>query len=186
MRFNILGPLTITDDAGKPVVVRRPLHRAMIAFLLLREGQPSSAAELIAALWGDEPPRRVDDSLRSCVYGVRRLLPDTGRLCTRRPGYLIRCEPRELDLADFRDLANRGLTALDDGRPREAAVSLGKALRLWRDPPLADLPAGRDRDRLLDQRAEARDALMDARLAVGGHREVLADLRSAVSADPLR
>ena len=114
MRFNILGPLTITDDAGKPVVVRRPLHRAMIAFLLLREGQPSSAAELIAALWGDEPPRRVDDSLRSCVYGVRRLLPDTGRLCTRRPGYLIRCEPRELDLADFRDLANRGLTALDD------------------------------------------------------------------------
>lgn len=42
------------------------------------------------------------------------------------------------------------------------------------------------RDTLLDQHSEARDALADARLALGRHRQVLAELRGTVAADPLR
>ncbi len=186
MRFKILGPLEIADDNDLPVPVSRRLHRSTLSLLLLNAGQPYSVAGLITALWGDGPPLSPEVSLRSCVYGIRKLLPDGQRLVTHPSGYLIQVNPGELDLHAFRDLVSRGRDALDGGNPLDAATLLAQALDLWRDPPLADLPDLHDKDKLLDQRREAQDALMDARLALGRHRQVLAELRSVVTADPLR
>src|SRR6266567_8872651 len=107
MRFSILGPLEISDDAGQPVRVSRRLHRCTLALLLLNAGQPCSGASLAGGLWGDEPPLSPDMSLRSCVYGIRKVLPDGGRLRTHPSGYLIWVGPGELDLHEFRDLAGR-------------------------------------------------------------------------------
>ena len=186
MRFSILGPLEISDDAGRPIAVTRPLHRSALALLLLTAGQPSSSSRLIAGLWGDQPPLSPDVSLRSCVYGIRKILPDAGRLITHPSGYLLAVEPGELDLDDFLDLTRRGRDALDGGNPRTATALLSQAISLWREPPLADLPAVPARQGLLDQHKEVRDALTDARLAVGEHRQVLAELRTVVAADPLQ
>ena len=185
MRFRILGSLEIIDDAGQPVAITRRLHRSALALLLLQAGHPCSPGSLAAGLWGDDPPLSPDVSLRSCVYGIRKTLPDAGRLRTHPAGYLITAGPGELDLDDFRDLARRGREALDVGDPRLAATLLKRAADLWSDPPLADLPAVPARERLLGQRKEATDALTDARLAVGEHRQVLTDLRAVVAADPL-
>jgi DNA-binding SARP family transcriptional activator len=185
LRFSILGPLEISDDAGLSVAVTRPLHRSALALLLLNAGQPCSSSRLVAGLWGGEPPLSPDVSLRSCIYGIRKLLPDAGRLVTHPSGYLLAVAPGELDLDDFLDLVRRGRDALDGGNPRTATALLSQAVRLWREPPLADLPAVPARQGLLDQRKEARDALNDARLAVGEHRRVLAELRTVVAADPL-
>lgn len=185
MRFRILGSLEVTDDAGRPVAITRRLHRSALALLLLNAGQPCSAGSLAAGLWGDDPPLSPDVSLRSCVYGIRKALPDAGRLRTHPSGYLIMTASGELDLDNFRDLARRGREALDGGDPRLAVALLGDAVDLWRDPPLADLPAVPARERLLGHRKEAQDALTDARLAVGEHRQVLTDLRAVVAADPL-
>jgi len=186
MRFSILGPLEIRDDAGRAVQVSRPLHRSALALLLLSAGQPCSSASLATGLWGDEPPNSPDVSLRSCVYGIRKLLPDPALLRTRPSGYLITVGPGELDLHEFRDLAGRGRVALDEGDPGCAAALLGAALSLWREPSLADVPAVPQRERLLEHRDEARDALADARLALGEHRKLLPELRDAVAANPLR
>ena len=186
MRFSILGPLEILDDAGRAVQVSRPLHRSALTLLLINAGQRCSSASLAAGLWGDEPPKSPDVSLRSCVYGIRRLLPGPGRVRTHSSGYLITVAPGELDLQEFCDLAGLGRVALDEGDPKTAAAVLGRALSLWREPPLADVPAVPRRERLLDQRNDARDALADARLALGEHRAILAELRSAVAAEPLR
>ena len=186
MRFSILGPLEVRDDDGRPVTITRPLHRSALALLLLNAGQPCSSASLVAALWGDEPPSSPDISLRSCVYGIRKLLPASGRVRTHNSAYLITVADGELDLHEFRDLATRGQAALDDGDPRAAAGMLVQALSLWREPPLADVPAVPHRERLLQQCGQARDALVDARLAIGEHRQLLAELRGAVAADPLR
>src|SRR5215469_2526259 len=163
LRFSILGPLEIIDDAGWPVTVSRPLHRAALSLLLLNAGQPCSAASLIAALWGDEPPLRPKTSLRSCIYGMRKVLPDAGRIKTQPSGYLITVGPSELDLDDFGDLAGRGREALDAGNPVTAAALLRQAVALWREPALADLPPGAAKQRLLDQRNEVQEALTDAR-----------------------
>ena len=185
MRFRILGSLEITDDAGQPVAITRRLHRTALALLLVNAGQPCSAGSLAAGLWGDVPPLSPEVSLRSCVYGIRKALPDARRLRTHPSGYLITAGPGELDLDDFHDLARRGREALDGGDPRLAATLLSHAAGLWSDPPLADLPAVPARERLLAQRKEAIDALTDARLAVGEHRQVLTDLRAVVAGDPL-
>jgi len=186
MRFKILGPLEISDDDGRPIPVTRRLHRLTLAMLLLSAGQPCSQGDLIAGLWGDEPPLSPDVSLRSCVYGIRKLLPDAGRLRTHPAGYLIKVGAGELDLHCFADLAGQGRAALDAGDPSAAAALLSRAIGLWREPLLADVPAIGERARLLDQRNEVKDALMDARLALGQHRQVLAELRGAVADDPLR
>ncbi len=186
MRFAILGPLEITGDDDCQVAVSRRMHRSALSLLLLNAGQPCSVIGLISALWGDSPPLSPEVSLRSCVYGIRKLLPDGRRLVTHPSGYLMQVSPGELDLHSFRELVSGGRDALDSGNPLDAATLLAQALDLWRDPPLADLPESRDKDKLLDQRKEVQDALMDARLALGRHRQVLSELRSVVTADPLR
>src|SRR5215813_9720522 len=185
MRFRILGPLEITDDLGQPVAITRPLHRSALALLLLNGGQPCSTRNLAAGLWGDAPPLSLAVSLRSCVYGIRKALPDAGRLRTHPCGYLIAVRPDELDLDTFRDLVKRAREELDGDRPRSAAALLSQAVGLWREPVLADLPAVSARDRLLAERKQAQDTLTDAWLAAGEHRQVLADLRDVVAADPL-
>jgi len=185
MRFSILGPLEVSDDEGRPIAVTRRLHRSALALLLFTAGEPCSSSRLISGLWGDEPPLSPDVSLRSCVYGIRKILPDSQRLVTRPSGYLIAVAPGELDLDDFLDFARRGRDALDRGEPRTATALLRQAVSLWREPPLADLPEVPARQGILDQRKETRDALNDARLAIGEHRQVLAELRSVVAADPV-
>lgn len=186
MRFKILGPLEIEDEEQRPVLVTRRLHRATLSLLLLNAGQPCSVASLVSALWTDAAPLSPEVSLRSCVYGIRKLLPDSQRLRTHPAGYLMQVAPGELDLHDFLRLVADGRDALDSGNPQGAAAALAQALDLWRDPPACDLPDVRAKDKLLDQRKEAHDALLDARLALGKHRQVLAELRSIVAADPLR
>ena len=186
MRFKILGPLEITDDEERPVIVTRRLHRATLSLMLLNAGQPCSVAALISALWGDNPPLSPEVSLRSCVYGIRKLLPDCQRLRTHPAGYLIHVDPGELDLHQFLDLVAEGRDALDSGDRHGAATALAQALGLWRDPPVTDMPDVRAKDKLLDQRKEAQDALLDARLGLGRHRQILPELRSIVTADPLR
>src|SRR5215469_8128536 len=128
MRFKILGPLEIEDDAEGPVTVTRRLHRSTLSMLLLNAGQPCSVACLVSALWSDNPPLSPEVSLRSCVYGIRKLLPDCQRLRTHPAGYLIEVGPGELDLHSFRDLAATGRNALDDGNPEGAATALAQAL----------------------------------------------------------
>lgn len=186
MRFKILGPLEIEDDEERPVIVTRRLHRATLSLLLLNAGQPCSVACLVSALWGDSQPLSPEVSLRSCVYGIRKLLPDSQRLRTHPAGYLMHVDQGELDLHSFSELVADGRDALDSGNPLQAATALAQALDLWRDPPVADLPDVRAKVKLLDQRKEAQDALLDARLALGRHRQALAELRSIVTADPLR
>jgi DNA-binding SARP family transcriptional activator len=185
MRFSILGPLEVSDDQGRRIAVTRRLHRSALALLLFTAGQPCSSTRLISGLWGDEPPLSPHVSLRSCVYGIRKILPDPQRLVTHPSGYLITVAPGELDLDDFLDLARRGRDALDRGEPRTATALLSQAVSLWREPPLSDLPEVPARQGILDQRKETRDALNDARLAMGEHRQILAELRSVVAADPV-
>ena len=47
----------------------------MLAFLLLREGHPAAAEEIIESLWGEDAPRSVNGVLRTYVHRLRRLFP---------------------------------------------------------------------------------------------------------------
>ena len=189
MQFNVLGPLSAEADNGASLTLKRPSQRSTLAVLLLRARQPPTRTFLIEALWGENPPGDAETALRVRMRDLRRALAGHDRLITHQSGYQMIVKPGELDEAVFHSLAAHGRAALDSGSAEDAARLLGQACDLWRDPPLADLPdtplMELTAKSLLDQRRDVREWLIDARLALGQHYEVLADIRANLSADPL-
>jgi DNA-binding SARP family transcriptional activator len=190
MRFSVLGPLLAEADDGTPLVLGRPSQRSTLAVLLLHAAQPPARTVLIDALWGDDPPADADTALRVRMRDVRRALGDCqDRLVTHNSGYQIIVAPAELDASGFASLAAAGRAALDNDDPADAAHLLEEACGLWREPPLADLPdtpvMRTVATALLENRRDAREWLIDARLALGQHHEVLARVRELIAADPL-
>ena len=84
---------------------------------------------------------------------------------TRPPGYVLRVDRSELDVARFERLVDEARVA----DPERAAGKLREALDLWRGPPLADLAyepfAQAEIARLEELRLEAFEARVDAELA---------------------
>jgi len=190
MRFSVLGPLLAEADDGTPLMLGRPSQRSTLAVLLLHAGQPPTRTVLIDALWGDDPPADAETALRVRMRDVRRALGGCqDRLVTHNSGYQIVVAPGELDANGFRRLAAAGRAALDNGDAADAAGLLVDACGLWREPPLADLPdtpmMRTVATALLEHRRDAREWLIDARLALGQHHEVLARIRELIAADPL-
>ncbi len=188
MRFSVLGPLAAEADDGRPLLLRRPSQRSTLAVLLLHAARPPTRGLLIEALWGDRPPGDAETALRVRMRDVRRALAGHDRLVTHQSGYQIRIEPGELDADDFRALAAHGRLALDQGNPEDAARLLEQGCHLWREPALADVPdtpAMRPiATELEDLRRDTRELLLDARLALGQHREVLPQIRAMIADDP--
>jgi DNA-binding SARP family transcriptional activator len=119
------------------------------------------------------------------VSRLRKELGD-GRLVTRSPGYLLRVEPSEVDLARFQALAAEAAGA----DPAAAAAKLREALALWRGPPLADLAyepfAQSQVARLEDLRFTALEQRIDADLGSGEHARLTGELEALVAQHPLR
>ncbi|MYR61854.1 AfsR family transcriptional regulator, partial [Streptomyces sp. SID625] len=79
-------------------------QRALLAALLLREGRTATAAELIDALWGEEPPSQALAALRTYASRLRKVL-DPGVLVSESGGYAVRgLDAGALDLATAQDL----------------------------------------------------------------------------------
>jgi DNA-binding SARP family transcriptional activator len=57
-----------------------------------------STDHLLAELWGDAPPASADKSIHVYVSRLRKEL-GRDRVITRSPGYALRIDPSELDLA---------------------------------------------------------------------------------------
>jgi class 3 adenylate cyclase len=79
---------------------------------------------------------------------------------------------------------------LGDGQYQEAAAVFGDALGLWRGEPLRDLGesevARAESARLCELAERAREERIEARLSLGDHEGVIADLEQMVNAAPLR
>jgi DNA-binding SARP family transcriptional activator len=191
MRFSVLGPLLAEADDGTPLALGRPSQRRTLTVLLMYAQQPPTRALLIDALWGEDPPGDADTALRVRMRDLRRALAGQGRdrLITHQSGYRMMVQPGELDASSFGALAAHGRAALDKGSAEDAARLLGQACSLWREPPLIDLPdtpaMQLTANALLQQRRDAQEWLIDARLALGQEHHVLAQIRAAVAADPL-
>ncbi len=189
LEFRILGPLEAVRD-GRQVRVGGRKLRSLLALLLLRAGEFCSADLLIDELW-----HRYDDGalarLQVHVSQLRKALgPDAGLLETRPGGYALVPPPGAIDAARFEALAREGRDALAAGDPARAAGALGKALGLWRGPALGDLAyepfAEGAATRLDELRLVAREDRVDAELALGRHRELVAELEVLTFEHPLR
>ena len=188
MRFRVLGPLSVEADDGSLLLLQRPSQRATLVALLLHGSLTAGRTQLIDAIWGDDPPDGADAALRVRISQLRGALTGHARIHTLQAGYRLVVRDGELDAQDFRALTTRGRRALDDGRLREAAIHLEQAIGLWREPALADVPdtplLRSAASALLQRRQDAREWLIDARLSLGHHHELLGLIRAAVAADP--
>ncbi|WP_433127571.1 BTAD domain-containing putative transcriptional regulator [Micromonospora sp. CA-240977] len=191
MRFRVLGPTQVLLADGREIAVGGPRLRALLALLLLDAGRVVSAERLIDGLYGEHPPRGAANALQSLVSRLRQALPAEHTPVEFHPaGYRLAVDPADVDAYRFERLAEAGRRALAGGDWPRAADVLREALELWRGPALADVidvagvPA--QAARLDELRLAATEDRIEAELALGGHAELVPELRQLVVAHPLR
>ncbi|GHG12204.1 MULTISPECIES: AfsR/SARP family transcriptional regulator [Amycolatopsis] len=186
LHFRVLGPLELVVD-GAVVPVNATKQRVLLAMLLLSANSLVSADDLVDQLWDQDPPRGARATLQTYVQRLRRVIGEADRISTLTGGYRIRVEPGELDVDRFRELVER---ARQTGEPARRLEILREALSQWRGDALADTPSDLLRTihapRLEHEKLAAQEALFDAGLQLGRHRELVTELQAAAGAAPLR
>jgi DNA-binding SARP family transcriptional activator len=192
MDFRILGPLEVLDE-GRVVALGGSKQRALLAVFLLHANETLPTDRLIDELWADRPSAAAAKSVQMRVSRLRKALAARaagGLIVTRERGYELEVDPERLDSHRFERLLDEGRSDLVAGHPERAVAALGEALALWRGAPLADLAyepfAQREVARLEDLRAAALEALVEAKLALGGHAEVISQLEMLIAERPYR
>jgi peptide/nickel transport system substrate-binding protein len=193
VEYTVLGPLAVWHE-GTQVPLGGRKQRAVLAILLLRANQVVTPDALIDDLWGAHAPASAAHTLQVYVSRLRNALRASGVpddvLVTRPAGYLLRVELGELDLDRFERLAAEGRRSLEAGSSERAAAKLAEALGLWKGTPFADLAfepfALLEGERLSERRLVALEDRIDADLALGRHRDLVAELGSLVAHHPLR
>jgi DNA-binding SARP family transcriptional activator len=145
---------------------------------------------------GERPPATAAKALRVHVARLRAALSaGSGErggelVVTRGHGYQLVLDPERLDAHRFERLVAAGRSELAVGRPERAVVALEEGLSLWRGRPLDDLAyepfAQQAIARLDDLRVAATEELVEARLALGRHAEVLSELEPLIAEQPFR
>lgn len=193
MIFFILGTGAVGDSADRSTVIRASKKKALLAILLLNANEWVSTETLIDALWGDDPPSSAVGSIKTYIWSLRQHLPlaaDNGRrIETRSQAYRIRAERSELDLFMFEDLLNRGRRHLLGGEPDAAVEALAAGLGLWQGVPLPDVPGSfgdATRLKVADQRLTGYEDLLEAKLALGLHAEVVGEAQVLLSENRFR
>ncbi|MFE9624524.1 BTAD domain-containing putative transcriptional regulator [Streptomyces sp. NPDC006527] len=188
LRFDVLGPVRAWRGE-EPLATGSPQQRALLAALLLREGRTATAAELIDALWGEEPPSQALAAVRTYASRLRKVL-DPGVLVTESGGYAVRgLVDGALDLAVAQEWAARAEKARAAGNLVPAREVLNRTLALWDGEALAGVPgpyAEAQRVRLEEWRLGLLEARLDLDLELGCHTEAVSELTALTAAHPLR
>lgn len=190
MRIQILGSLRVWRDGGE-LDLGPSGRRAVLGLLALSGGEALTTRELVDALWGDRPPRSALNVLQTHVKHLRRLL-EPGRpartgsalLPHRGGGYALNQDAIDVDLMRVWRLC----TDANGGDTAQVADLLGEALRLWRGPPLADIPFLSAHPKVVALVAERREVLArygDAMIATGAAADVLPHVATDAAEQPL-
>ncbi|WP_235883539.1 BTAD domain-containing putative transcriptional regulator [Saccharopolyspora elongata] len=193
--FGVLGPLEAVGASG-PVDLKGPLHRAVLARLLIARGRVVPLTRLIDDLW-DDPPESAVGTVRTVVSSLRRALePDrpprspARLLVTAAPGYALRAASGSVDAQRFEAAVGDSASMLAAGRADTALSTLDEVLALWRGPALAEFDdrawARHEISRLDELRLLAVERRAQAALALGRAAEAVPDLEGQVAEHPWR
>jgi DNA-binding SARP family transcriptional activator/WD40 repeat protein len=172
-------------------------ERALLGRLLITPGGTVSVDTLAEDLWAGDPPRSARKSLQAHVVRLRSALEpqrprgSPGQYVVRRgDGYALAVPPDAVDVSVVSMEAAAGRAALTSNDAASARAHFMTALGLWRGEPFADWRDAEwtqaERRRLADVRSSVLEARLDADLALGRHRECVAELEGLVAAEPLR
>jgi DNA-binding SARP family transcriptional activator len=195
LRFAVLGPVRAWRGTAE-LALGPAQRRAVLAMLLLRRGQPLTAAELVDGLWGAAAPPRAIGALRTHVAALRALFePDRSARSPARilvsvgDGYALRVPAGAVDLvvvaqrlAEVRDLQDAG----DLAGAREL---LAGCLLLWRGEALAGVSGpflDAQRVRIAERRLNTVETFLETRLELDHDPQLIPDLVALTAEHPLR
>ena len=191
MDFRILGPMEVWNG-DRRVAVGGPRHRKLLAVLILARNHVVSQEQLVDILWTGEPPASAAAIIHVRVSELRRSLGEspvgTSPILTTDGGYQLAIAPADVDSLRFQAQAESGHRALASSHFEAAVETLRVAIGLWRGDAYGDLkdqPAAQaEIARLETIRTGAEDDLLEARLNLGEHGAVAAELAALVVQTP--
>lgn len=196
LEFRVLGPFEATRDSERLPLGGRQ-QRAILALLVCEAGHAVSRERLVDALWGETARAGAVTSLQTYVFHLREVLePDRRRgspgsiLVTANGGYRLDTSTSSVDAARFEQLVAEADHAMAESRPELALTRYDEALATWRGDVLADLadyafvlPV---RARLDEMHVSALENRIQAKLDLGQHAAVVAELAQLMADHPLR
>jgi DNA-binding SARP family transcriptional activator len=173
MGIDVLGALRV--GGSTPSLQRR--DQVVLCALALRSGEALGPDRLAEALWGEQPPRSWAKVVQGCILRLRRTLGPAS-IETTSAGYRLALADDDVDSRRFEELVDRGVSLAATGEFDRAIVVFGRALELFRGQPFdvldSWLPGRTEAARLDELRRSTEERLLDARLAAGEHRDVVA------------
>ena len=187
-RFGILGPVEVEGESG-PIAIRGAKRRALLIRLLLSANQPVTLDTLADDIWDGGLGEGTVSTVSSHVSLLRKLI-GADRIANHAGSYCLTVGPGELDAAEFEAEVVAGRHAYRESDFGAAADRFERSLACWRGRALADVegaPWALGAIARLDElRFGAEESLLDARMALGLHRDVVSSAEAAAEAQPLR
>lgn len=198
MKIRILGPLCI-ESSGNNYAPSAHKQRQVLALLLVNPNATVPIPDFIRELWEETPPASAVTTLQTYIMQLRRcvsraLHTDRGQvardiLITTPAGYMFRVPPGAVDVDLYYQRTAAGKRALSTGDYHAATRLLSEALELWQGSPLADVRKGEllqiEARRLDESRLHTTEQLIDVRLSLGHHAQMLEELTYLVAKHPL-
>ncbi|SDT56132.1 BTAD domain-containing putative transcriptional regulator [Actinoplanes derwentensis] len=134
--------------AGRETAPGAARRQAVFATLVLNPGREVPREELIAAVWGEDPPASAMGNLYTYISALRRVL-EPGRdrwssgsvLTSQGGGYRLHVSADEVDVRRFERAREQSRTFRAAGDARGELAALDAALAEWQDEePLAGVP----------------------------------------------
>jgi DNA-binding SARP family transcriptional activator len=175
MRVRLLGSVDICiDGEARPVSGLR--RKAVLAVLALQPGRIVSTDRLVEVVWDGTAPATAVNTLQSHISHLRQVFADRTAIVARHPGYVLDLGPETTDL----QLAERLVRQAGGESGLEKVRLLREALALWRGRALVDVAGvallDEQAERLDEFRQDARQALIQARLELGEHAQLVPEL----------
>lgn len=193
--FTLLGPLEIRKGS-QDFAPTAPKILQLLALLVMRAGRVVHIDSIIQELWAGDPPRSVRTTLQTYIYHLRKCIANNGLgpdpnkiLTTKAPGYVFWIEPEQVDVFLFEKRCQEGKDLFARAEFAAASRAYRGALNLWSGQPFANVQCGpvllAAAVELQEQQRNALHQRIQADMADGLHRELIGELRSLVTTNPL-
>jgi DNA-binding SARP family transcriptional activator len=182
--FRLLGPIDAWRG-NQQIELGGWRQRSVLAVLALRAGRTATVAELVDAVWVEQPPLTARQQVHSAISGLRRTLG--GMILTGQTGYKLDVPTEHIDVFLFKKLFSRAQEAAADRKLDLAVDQLNEALALWNGQALAGLPGLRALAiGLEEQRLLALEERIATELRLGRHKGLVTELSALAVEYPAR